>query len=170
MASVTPSARARFSRFLREGFRRASSMPARYTRWICASSARRSCDQPFLALKCRMRWARGLAAGGAGGGMRRLATPRSSSGRLNGSINYKLQACRSIIVRSDGRGHADGRWRRAPSLQEWRILAGAFRGLLCRLPSLLARCRPFIDPAGRVPARHRPRCPTARPLNIVARS
>ena len=40
--SETPSARASRNRLLKDGFRRAVSIPPRYVRCICANSARRS--------------------------------------------------------------------------------------------------------------------------------
>src|ERR1035437_5046302 len=45
-ASETPNARASRNRFLKEGFRRAVSIPPKYIRCIWANSARRSWDSP----------------------------------------------------------------------------------------------------------------------------
>src|ERR1035441_89370 len=52
--SETPSARARRNRFLKEGFRRAVSIPPKYVRCIWANSTRRSWDSPHSPSGCRV--------------------------------------------------------------------------------------------------------------------
>src|ERR1039458_1799016 len=52
--SETPNARAKRNRFLKEGFRRAVSIPPKYVRCIWANSARCSWDSPHSPSGCRV--------------------------------------------------------------------------------------------------------------------
>jgi hypothetical protein len=56
VATGTRSALASLTMLLKDGFRRAASIPAKYVRWMQARSANSSWDQPFSPRWCLRRF------------------------------------------------------------------------------------------------------------------
>src|ERR1017187_3581017 len=100
--SETPNARASRNRFLKDGFRRAVSIPPKYVRCIWANSARRSWDSPRSPRSFRMCAASSFTA------FCSAVNPDALTKILGGEVEYTEDALRVLnpiaAIRSSGAG------------------------------------------------------------------